>query len=187
MNATKDLVKAILEKPNHYNWSIQGLGMARIYLTADASLRLHIWHDRFRVPGVSDIHNHPWDFESTVIAGRIDNKRYAERDEGEPYSKVNILCGVGMTPNDTIQHVALTGPYTASFTRGDVYEQRASEIHSTEFKNGTVTLIRRTFKDDPDHADVFFPRGEQFVSAEPSAATDEEIQLAIESALELMR
>lgn len=72
--STKLLVKAILEKARAYKWSIQGFGMLRLYLSAE--VRLHVWDSRFRVPGVTDIHDHSWDFESEVAAGEVLQRRY---------------------------------------------------------------------------------------------------------------
>lgn len=54
---TKLFVKTILSNPENFKWSIQGLGMLRVYLSDE--VRLHIWDSRFKVPGVSPLHNHP--------------------------------------------------------------------------------------------------------------------------------
>jgi hypothetical protein len=40
---------------------------------------------------------------------------------------------------------------------------------------GTVTIVERRFKADTEHAFVFYPRNEKWVSAEPRPATPEEV------------
>lgn len=72
---TKPLVKAILTNANSYSWSIQGLGMLRLYLAKDR--RLHVWTD-LRVENVSDTHTHPWHFDSQIVAGVMRNQRFIE-------------------------------------------------------------------------------------------------------------
>ena len=61
------LVKTILEASRHggiSGWSLQGLGMFRLYLSHEK--RLHVWDARFRTSDVSVIHTHPWHFTSEV-------------------------------------------------------------------------------------------------------------------------
>jgi hypothetical protein len=63
------------------------------------------------------------------------------------------------------------------------YQQDASAIHSTRARDGTVTLIHREFLEDRDHADVFYPVGSKWTSAEARPATKLEIDTAISLAL----
>lgn len=72
----KPLVKTILTQATSYPWSIQGLGMLRLYLAKD--LRLHVWTDQGRVENVSDMHTHPWHFDSEIVAGVMRNQRFVE-------------------------------------------------------------------------------------------------------------
>lgn len=97
------------------DWSTQGLGMLRLYLSRE--VRLHVWHSAFRVPSVSDIHDHPWDFRSDIVCGSVRNVRYGivsesecgpvlQDGEGNPlgavarpgqpnYTQSTIRCGTG--------------------------------------------------------------------------------------------
>jgi hypothetical protein len=187
----KLLVKAILEKATNFEWSIQGFGMLRLYLSSE--VRLHVWDDRYKVPNVSTIHDHPWHFHSYVVAGKLENQRFALMQGAamnvfplrEPEYRVmtmgTIRCGVGgglvkacaMGAEEPVVLYAVhrEGPYTAM----DSYNQRDKEIHESTPERGTVTIVERIFKTDTEHARVFWPRGEQWVSAEPRKATQEEI------------
>lgn len=187
MKADQELVKNILNNYDRYDWSVQGLGMLGTYLSQE--LRLHIWHSRYIIPDVTTIHDHPWDFESSIICGAIYNHKFIEVDiekwaGASPYNKMNILCGPDMLVSDTIQQVYLLGYMPRIYGASETYTQQAAEIHKTFFLDGTVTLIKRKFGNDRDHANVFYRTN--FVSATPRPATKDEIYTGITSAMELL-
>src|SRR5882672_1685770 len=84
------MVKQILDNCGDYEWSIQGFGMLRTNISE--YLRLHIWDSRCRVDDVSDIHTHPWNFSSTVIAGWLTNNVYLEAPTDESLAPANGLA-----------------------------------------------------------------------------------------------
>lgn len=45
------MVQDVLEQPHRREWSLQGFGMLRTYLSFD--MRLNIWNRQFRIPNVS--------------------------------------------------------------------------------------------------------------------------------------
>lgn len=177
---TRKLVSQILKAPYNIKWSVQGLGMLRMYLSEN--LRLHIWHNDFRVPNVSTVHDHPWDFESSIVAGQITNKRYVPAVEGTPFMHNLIKCGEGggltEVPPRSVMLEAL--PFE-TYRTDESYNQDAQEIHETEALDGTITIIRRTFHKDTEHAHVFW-QGSGWVSAEPREATQAEVKYAIAAA-----
>lgn len=187
---TKDIVKTILSRPNEFEWSIQGLGMLRLYLTD--KIRLHVWSTQHAVPSVSELHNHPWHFTSTIIAGCMANVRYKELKVGnaewytEWYYKQNLHCGPegGLVGEPNL--VRLRELRREIYQEGESYVQNADEIHASRPFNGTVSVIERTVESDPDHASVFWPQklGETgFVSAKPRMATKEEVKAITKNAL----
>ena len=58
MNEAQHNVRAILRNAHDFDWSLQGFGMFRAYLCD--MVRVHVWDSRFRVQGVSDVHDHPY-------------------------------------------------------------------------------------------------------------------------------
>ena len=205
------LTLKFLEGAHRLEWSTQGLGMLRTYLSKE--VRLHIWHSRFRVPHVSSIHDHPWDFESEVLCGRIRNTRYgivhmtdhgavlrdgagqslgAVANPGAPnFTMQTIRCGTGGGIERACElgepgpcHLSMLS--NAEYSPGDSYHQNAPDIHDTSAEDGTVTIVTRTFRADSEHARVFFPTGTDWVSAEPRAATPEEVHLGLKSAATLL-
>lgn len=191
---SKILVQKILEKALEFQWSLQGFGMLRTYLDKDRVYRLQVWGKRYRVDNVSLIHDHPWNFKSTIIAGKIFNTRYQLRPykpdqamkRGESlFNEKVIVAGEGGGVEGETQTVILNEQPFEEYSQGDTYTQRWNEIHKSEYIDGSVTIIEREWpKKDRDRALVYYPNGEQWVSAEPRPATPEEILDITKNALE---
>ncbi len=186
----------VLRNWGRYEWTLQGFGMLRTYISKE--VRLHVWNSKFMVPNVTTIHDHPWHFESLVVAGAIVNTRYDVRpvmgqyDEWrlrEPFIRSQIVCGPG-GGNDAAslrargERVWLIQPgLPTCYKAGATYRQRADEVHHTSYVDGTVTLVRREFLPDTEHAHVFFKESDGWVSAEPRAATADEVTAFVERAM----
>lgn len=162
--------------------------MLRLYLSP--MVRLHIWDTRYKVAGVSDIHNHPWDFTSEIIAGEITNKLYTVANTKEAigaavYLRSGIICGPGggLDSRGAVA-VKLIPTSIETFVAGDTYHQTSHQVHCSCPLNGTVTLVTRTFKDQTEHADVFWPEGTKWGSAEPRAASENEVMDIVNYSLE---
>lgn len=194
----KPLVHDLLKNHGSYRWSLQGFGMLRAYISKE--LRVHVWNRSFAVPNVTTIHDHPWHFESVVVAGTIVNTRYRVRpchhtDEQvaalrlrAPFIEAQIICGTGggnkpATLRAGGRRVWLDPLEPTTYGPGDTYRQQAQEIHHTSYADGTVTLVSREFLEDTEHAHVFFKIDEEWVSAEPRDATPDEVQAIVERAL----
>jgi len=190
----RPLALSVLQNWLSYRWSLQGFGMLRAYITKE--LRIHVWDSRFAVKDVSTIHDHPWHFESCVIAGRLVNTRYrveprvsgASWDRAQ-FIKERIVCGPGggleknldMTVNG--ERVWLTPLEPEHYEAGDTYRQQADEVHHTWCEDGTVTIVHREFLKDTEHANVFYKADSKWISAEPRDARPDEVSAIIDHAL----
>lgn len=187
----KKLVENILRNPEGFAWQVQGLGMMRIYLPGDSRYRLHIWDSALKVPGVSAIHDHPWDLQSYVVAGVYRQFRFVETDQVASlcnFQKVSIKCGEGactISEPDSVDldsfsietYDANSEPKWNGAKKGMFhYEQSKEEIHLSCPEDGTVTLVRRTFGEERDIARVYWRGRGPWVDAKPRAATPEEIR-----------
>lgn len=183
---TIKLVQNMLEHPERHDWSLQGLGMLRTYLDADHRLRLHVWTEAGANEGVSELHTHPWDFTSIVIAGEVINRIYIKELSGagdKEWQEQTIRCGEGGGLVGEPEIVKLTEKPLERYGSGETYSQYARQIHQSSPADGTVTIIKRTFGKDTEHAYVYFPVGDEWVTAEPRPATDEEAKTICDNAL----
>jgi len=174
-------VRKILDTGHAYTWQRQGLGMLRLYLTPET--RLHIWDTRLRVPDVSVVHDHPWDFRSYVVAGRIYNTRYEETSTGRACSRTRIRCGPAGCAIAEPEQARLSMLRHEVVVAGRWYEQRADEIHESAPDNGTVTLVERHFRSDTEHANVYHDTP-TWVSAEPGPISWEKVEPIVRLALD---
>lgn len=151
--------------------------MLRTYLDPAAEYRLNVWDKRFRVPNVSLMHNHPWHFDSKIIAGILRNQRFRmpEHDDlGDLYAYGLIRPGPGGGMIETLGQRKLHGCPSELYGAGRVYRQEAAEIHVSDPHDGTVTINKRERVGD-DFAHVYWPASTNWVSAEPREATPEEV------------
>lgn len=178
----KLLVKAILEQAIQYPWELQGMGMFRLRLSPNT--RLHLWDHEFANKGVSMIHDHlQWALQSKVIVGQLINLRY-DPGHGMPYMYHVLRAGVGCEVQDT-QETLLSPCKPELYVEGDTYSQEPDEIHQTIAQRGTVTIMTQTrVKGENENlARVFWPKGQEWGTAEPRLAKDYEISAASQIAL----
>ena len=177
MTTLEKQVKAILAQAESHEWSLQGMGMFRHYLSKE--VRLHVWDARFMTAEVTTLHDHPWDFESEILSGMMVDRWYLKARSDGPltHEEHTIVCGPGggLTKE---QHclVRLMAPIDNVFTTGRSYRRRAEDVHESVARSGTVTVIHRSFKADTEHAHVYVKIGKSWVSAEPRKATLEEVR-----------
>lgn len=186
LNFTKALVSSIL-RDEHRAWTIQGFGFLRTYFGPNSNpkqYRINLWDSRFTIPNVSTIHDHPWDFNSLIIAGLFKNQRYDLIEDADPTHKYAILkTGVGGKLDfDTTKSCHLAPKKIEVYCAGETYSQKADEIHETLFSNGSVTLNER--HGDTEHARVFWKYDNNWVDAIPRLATEDEIKAAVEHSLD---
>ena len=178
--------RAIIERSESEpeRWSYQGFGMLRYYITE--SRRLHIWNPSRRVDAVSDVHTHPWNFRSTVLCGALVDRVFVEREGVSPFMRQTIACGEGGGLVGDPCPVELAQSRSTLHAEGASYSHPASAIHRSEIlEPGTVTVCVREFLEDTEHAFVYWPRREEWGSAEPRPATLEEIDAFTNAALEI--
>jgi len=198
------LMRFILEQTLNGNlrnmkWSLQGFGMLRLYLPGD--IRVNIWDNRYQVPGVSLIHNHPWDFQSLIVSGKLINVRFIQLGTEERssenltrqlgprmlYNVADIVPGEGgglMT--ETQSTIALRAAPGEFYCPGDSYYQSAREIHQTTPDTGTITINIRTNRNPVDRCLTLWPKDKEWVSALPRPAEDYEVKDICTKALEKM-
>jgi len=161
------LVRSILERYEHYDWTFQGFGFARTKIANVG--RVHVWDSRLATPLVSTMHTHPWPLKSTIISGELINQRFAADAPGAdiPYMRSRIATGEGGGLIGEPVPTLVSGDTPEFYTAGETYSQEPAEIHRTLAQDGTVTLIERPQGPPLEEALVFWPAGTKWVSAEP--------------------
>lgn len=176
---TRALVRMILEHAEGYPWTMQGIGLLGLRLDERREYRLHVW-DPGSCVGDPPVHDHPYDFSSTVIAGEMTNTRYAEDPAGVEYRRVRY--SPGNEDARTADAVRLSGT-AATFAAGGTYTQRAHELHDSRQLPGTVTIIRMKFRDVREL--TVCTRGEvPWVSGQSRPAPSDEVKRITAAALE---
>jgi hypothetical protein len=193
----RNRVYSILKTPTAYEWQTQGFGMLRCYLGGPDDLRLQVWDQRLMVWNFSPIHDHPWDFTSTIVAGLLFNQRYLRIPDGVDtythyplghYNERIIVPGPNTVdvdnPDPDIRNVLLGQGPLEQYGPGETYSQVWNELHQTRYVNGTVTLIaRHRTRPDGDKASSIWSGDGPWVSARPRAAEENEIKETIDYAL----
>jgi len=174
--ALRALVRPYLEAPLYYDWTVQGFGMMRTYIGPDKLWRLNVWNSALAVPNVSVIHNHPWHFESWIIAGNFTNRRYTEHKIGVAYHFATIKTGEGGGIRSKPDNAVLQFHRDEHYWPGQTYKQTADEIHQSFYSDGCVTLNMRQRVGDGEHARVYWPAGTAWVDADPRPATEAEVE-----------
>jgi hypothetical protein len=160
---------------------MQDIGLLGLRLDDRRIYRLHVW-DPTACIDEAPIHDHPFAFTSTVIAGQITNTRYEESPAGVEYHRDRY------TPPCEDERVSDTIRLSAdstTFRAGETYRQRADQLHSSAQILGTVTLLRRTFT-DVDRLTVCRPPGSPWVAGRSRPASAAEVRRITAAALDLM-
>ena len=179
------IVKHVMENPFNYEWELQGFGMLRTYISKNT--RLQIWLKDFIVPGVTDIHTHPWDFESFIYQGQIVNHCWRESSklDGVTFDRCLILTGEKAYVKERTQ-VILKVIGNQKYTRGMVYNHEKNIPHRIDFVDGTITILTKSnIHEDSLAYSYVIGIGNEWVSAAPRLATKEEIIPFINAASKL--
>src|SRR4051812_21147587 len=175
------LVRTILERATDHPWRIQGIGLLALRLDDRREHRLHVW-DPDALTGEPPIHDHPYDFTSTVVVGELVNTRYVEAADGDEYRRETYAPGdEGTRRADTVR---MSGTST-TYGPGDRYRHLAGELHDSRQAPGTVTLIRCEWLDRPELTVCLRPDA-PWTSGQARDATRAEITRITGAALDLL-
>jgi hypothetical protein len=175
----KALVLTLLQHAEDFPWRMQDIGLMALRLDDRREYRLHVW-DPSGCIGEPPIHDHPYDFTSTIIAGELTNSRYDEDPTGDEY--VRFRYSAGAEDGRRSDPVRLSST-TTRFTEGNQYGQVARELHASWQAPGSVTVIRCIWVDAPDLT-VCVRNESSWRSGQGRDATRQEIKRFTANALE---
>ena len=137
---TKALIHTILQHAGDFSWRMQDIGLMSLCLDDRRENVLHVWDPR-ETNGETPIHNHPFDFISTIIVGEMINTRYEESPGGFEYNRFRYFAPDENARSSDLVRLIKT---SATYTEGEQYRQLAHELHDSRQLPGTVTAIRRS-------------------------------------------
>ncbi|MFN8025812.1 MAG: hypothetical protein U0W40_05455 [Acidimicrobiia bacterium] len=135
------LVEAMLRDAASYEWRMQDIGLLGRWLDDRRECRVHVWAPQ-RCDGEPLVHDHPFDFASTIVVGEMTNTRYVEDPLGEEFVRTRYLPGT--EHERTTDTVHLVGA-AETIGAGATYSQRAGQLHDSRQTPGTVSIIRMEF------------------------------------------
>jgi hypothetical protein len=186
----QEVLIRLRDDPLSFQWRRHGIGFIKAYLDEERNHRLNIYHEAFLTPNITIHHDHPWHFISRIICGELVNTKYGKTGFGKAYHEGTIYCnspGEHRVTNDC-PIVVLNATTIDYYNAGDSYAQFAEEIHTTEAKNGTMTLLTRAplFGGDGT-ARVYWPIETDYVDADLSDLSSLVIIDAVEEMIENAR
>jgi hypothetical protein len=173
------LVRNILEHAADYPWRVQGIGVLALRLDDRREHRLHVW-DPDGAIGDPPVHDHPYDFTSTVVVGELVNTRYVEDPGGGEYLRERY------SPRDERDRRADTVRLLGSpetWRAGECYRQLAHELHDSRPVPGTVTVLHFDRAVDRPELTVCRRPGTPWVPAQARPATRDEVTRITTAAL----
>jgi hypothetical protein len=167
-------VRNILEHAADYPWRVQNIGVLALWLDDQRSYRLHVWDPEAAI-GDPPVHDHPFDFTSTVIVGELVNTRYVDDPGGREYLRERYSPGSENERRaDTVRLVGASATLPADAR----YHQHAHELHDSYQVPGTVTVLHfdNSFDDDLPELTVCRRPGTPWVSGHARSATPDEVK-----------
>lgn len=170
----------MLEHAAEHEWRMQDIGVLARWLDDAHTCRLHVW-DPDSAVGDPPVHDHPFDFTSTVVAGTLVNTRYREHPRGDEY--VRERYRPGREDDRRVDTVRLVGT-PEILGAGATYRQLTHELHDSRQTSGTVTVMH--FDRFPDHVgelSVCRRPGTPWVGSGARTATPDEVTRITSAAL----
>jgi hypothetical protein len=176
----KALVATILRHAEDFPWTLQDIGLLGLRLNERREFRLHVWDPTYSIVGDDPpIHDHPYDFTSTIIAGEMINTRYQVDPAGTEFTRFRYAF-----PDEnsrSVDIVRLSGIAT-TYKEGDCYQQLSPELHDSWQQPGTVSNIRCDFKEAPQL--TVCRKSSEWVTGQSRSASSDEVKAITSKALE---
>jgi hypothetical protein len=176
---SKALVLTILRHAEDFPWRMQEIGLMSLRLDDRREYRLHVWGPS-DWDGEPPVHDHPYHFTSTVMAGEMTDTVFEVDPAGDEYVRFRYSPGAeGERHSDAVR---LSAKRTI-FNEGSQYHHLAHDLHTSWQEPGTVTAIRCQWVETPELTVCVRDEG-SWRSGQGRAATRQEIKGFTAKALE---
>jgi hypothetical protein len=158
-------------KNNHKRLYYFGLGFVQLIL--DEKIRLHFYNVNIKNTN-DEIHNHRYNFKSTVLKGNLVQQKYQLIDGNTHYLK-NETCGKNINlVNTNLVDVSILNLESKIFNENDTYSIFFNEFHDVSYKENTITLLERS-SIILDYAQVIYPKNSKTICPFSKTYTNDEL------------
>lgn len=169
-------------KQHHSKIHFFGLGFVQLKL--DANMRMHFYHPELMpIVGEEEIHNHRYDFISTILAGKLHQQKYhVHFDITAAHEMVYESCTAGeeVDPQPVSVMVRPVGGLQ-TYTCGESYTIHHNEFHTVDAEFAITRLYRGAIQHR--YASVVRPKNAEKVCPFSKTLSDSECWQIIEDCL----
>ncbi len=156
-----------------------GLGFIQVVLSKNE--RVHFYTDELDTTN-EDIHNHRYNFKSTILKGEFTNNKYVLKD-GNTHILKNESCSLDRELTNKISiPVSISLLESKTYSEGESYDMFFNELHSVEYKGNTITFLERS-DIITDYAQVVFKKEYEEVCPFSNKVNEDELWDIIERML----
>lgn len=164
-------IDELKRRAKKYNSKPYWFGLGFIQLKLSDTERMHFWVPDCPHPEREEIHNHRYDFTSTVLAGTLKHDVYHLDATVDPSADVKIIDGCeyeifetdcSPTKEGTVEKVSpciITRMGEFDLAKGSVYTFSHESFHTTEGTKFAVTHLTRVLPKPIEFASVIKKRG----------------------------
>lgn len=128
-------------KENHTRIYYFGLGFIQVVLNKYE--RVHFYTDELPTTN-EDIHNHRYNFTSTILKGSFRNHKY-KLVSGDTHILKNESCNLEKELENNVSiPVSIELIELKEYNQGESYDMFFNELHAVEYTDNTITYLKRT-------------------------------------------
>lgn len=148
MKANEEKINSVIEH-SFKNFHTKGLDYICLKRSEEHTRKAYFFDgDVSKLPDVVNPHDHRYDFDTTIITGRMSNSHYEISDEGRRYNQFEwrtpLNGGNGFTWKKEIQ---LKETVRENFVQGEHYYMAAEEFHTIRMHSDQVIIILDQYDD----------------------------------------
>ena len=173
---------------------VHPLGIVKIPILVDVhnqwELRLHYWHkDNQHIRKIdNDIHNHKWDFVSTIVMGRIVHTLYAEVADGDEFYVQELgTSGIGSKRRySEPKKIKMAPAYTTHYLKGSSYFISRHVAHSVKPTGGDAITLMLRGKYSANSTNIYWKQkaSQQEFSGLPEVLSSKQLAEILDKAIE---
>lgn len=161
---------------------IHFFGLGFVQLKLDENIRMHFYHpDLMPIVHEEEIHNHRYDFISTILAGELTQELFEIRDGLSNYYMIEENCKQEKLSNPVSKDVTVKSLGKRTFSKGESYTILTSDFHTVS----TNYAITRLYRGNVilDNALIVKKRGEKTVCPFSKKLTENDCWLIVEDCI----